>query len=170
MFKIMFFGVFACCCIHAGTIGLVVPGAHSNYTAQLPPNLVNNTGISLSNLLIQNPQNNFAFTSETDSGPRNLIGYFDPVLPALQAIWTTQATSPYIAPEEPERVYGPPIGPPVIPPVHPPHPPCVGCGEPPVCYHECHPHPPPTEVPEPMSFVLMGAGLVGIAALRRRNN
>jgi hypothetical protein len=29
--------------------------------------------------------------------------------------------------------------------------------------------PPPTGVPEPMTFVLMGAGLVGIAALRRRN-
>lgn len=29
--------------------------------------------------------------------------------------------------------------------------------------------PPDTGVPEPMSFVLMGAGLVGIAALRRRN-
>jgi hypothetical protein len=27
---------------------------------------------------------------------------------------------------------------------------------------------PPSEVPEPMTFVLMGAGLVGIAALRRR--
>lgn len=30
--------------------------------------------------------------------------------------------------------------------------------------------PPPTGIPEPMTFVLMGAGLVGIAALRRRNS
>jgi hypothetical protein len=29
--------------------------------------------------------------------------------------------------------------------------------------------PPQNEIPEPMTFVLMGAGLVGIAALRRRN-
>ena len=29
---------------------------------------------------------------------------------------------------------------------------------------------PTGQVPEPMTFVLMGAGLVGIAALRRRNS
>lgn len=162
--------------LHAGIIGLVVPEDHPNYMVQLPPDLNNNTGISLSNLLIENPQNIFAFTSQTDSGPRNLIGYFDPVLPALQVIWTT----PYVAwvlQDEPnfERFI--------------PLPPTPGCEvthlcpppPPPVCVHDCHPPPPscevtgtcpspPVEIPEPMSFVLIAAGLVGIAALRRRTH
>lgn len=191
MSKFVWMGMFACC-IQAATIGLVVPGAHPNYTAQLPPNLVNNTGISLSNLLIQNPQNSFAFTSETDSGPRNLIGYFDPVLPALQVIWTTPRIE-WVMPEEPESIFVPPPPPPPSceatgtcppppgcevthscppPPVclhdcHPPPPSCevTGTCPPPVCVHDCEP-PPPVEIPEPMSFVLIAAGLVGIGALR----
>lgn len=175
----------------AGTIGLVTPGDHPNYAAQLPPNQSNNTGISLSNLLIQNPQNAFAFTSETDSGPRNLIGYFDPVLPALQVIWTT----PYTWEPPPESLYVESVIPPPPPPpgceVTGTCPPPPGCEvthscpppPPPVCLHDCHPPPPPggcevtgtcppppppTEVPEPRDFVLVGAGLIGIAALRRR--
>ncbi len=166
-------------CVHAGTIGLVVPGDHPNYTVQLPPDQSNNTGIALSNLLTQNPQSIFGFTSQTDSGPRNLIGYFDPILPALQVIWTT----PYVAwvlRDEPnfERFVPPP--PPTgceVTGTCPPPPPPPGCEAthscpppppPPVCLHDCHPPPPPTQVPESKNAVLIIAGLAGIAALRRR--
>jgi hypothetical protein len=174
MSKVSLMMVLLALSVRAGTIvGLVVPGVNPNYTVQLPLDQSNNTGISLDNLLIQNPQNIFAFTSQTNSGPRNLIGYFDPVLPALQVIWTT----PYLAwvlPDEPnfERFIPPPP---------------TGCGvtgtcpppPPPVCLHDCHQPPggcgvtgtcppPPTQVPESNDGFMILAGLGGIAALRPR--
>lgn len=181
-----------------GTIGLVELGEHNNFL--LPPDQQNLTGITLQELLVQNPQNLFAFTAQTETGPRNLVGYFDWLLPAVAPIWTT----PYVAwtaPEEPESAWvaPPPIDPPSCVvncgPVNPP--PCtVNCGpiippvctencgpvNPPVCTHNCGPiipptcvydcgpgeEPPITGVPEPMTFALIGAGLIAIAALRRR--
>lgn len=175
--------------MQAGTIGLVVPGIHPNYAVQLPPNSTNSTGIELSNLLIQNPQNVFAFTSQTDSGPRNLVGYFDPVLPALQVIWTT----PYVAwvlRDEPnfERFIPPPPTGCEVTGTCPPPPPgceathsCLPPPPPPVCLHDCHPPPvgcevtntcppppPPTQVPESNNALYILAGIACIAALRRR--
>lgn len=192
MSKLVVLVLFACS-MQAGTIGLVVPGDHPNYAAQLPPNSTNSTGIALSNLLTQNPQSIFGFTSQTDSGPRNLIGYFDPVLPALQVVWTT----PYVAwvpLDEPnfERFIPPPPPPPnceltgTCPPPPPPPPGCEvthSCPPPPppVCLHDCHPPPPPggcevtgtcppppppTEVPEPKQFPLVCAGLLTLVFLR----
>lgn len=83
---------------HAGVIGTIVLEEHPNYTVQLPPDESNTTGILPEDLLKQNPQYLFSFTSYTDSGPRSLIGYFDP-LPATQVIWTT----PYVRWEAPEE-------------------------------------------------------------------
>lgn len=157
MSKLFFAGLLCgVLCMHAGTFGLVVPGLHPNYTVQLPPDQSNSTGISLEDLLEQNPQNLFAFTSQTDSGPRNLIGYFDPVLPALQGIWTTPYVI-WVASEEPEPIIIPPPPPPPPPPgcevtgTCPPPPPPPGCEvlgicPPPPCVHDCHPPPPGCEV------------------------
>lgn len=169
-----FFFVMLVCVFYAQAdiIGHVVPDDHPNYKAQLPPDLNNNTGISLSNLLIENPQNSFAFTSQTDSGPRNLIGYFDPILPALQVIWTTPYVM-WVAPEEPEPIIIPP--PPPLPPppgcevtgTCPPLFPPLGCEVIGTC-PPLPPPPPPTEVPEPQMWALMVAGILLIYACRPR--
>lgn len=149
----------------AGSLSVVDCGGHPNHTAQIPcGNLSNLSGVIPEAIAQEFPQNVIVFSDQW-------VGYLDPVLPAIQIIWTTRAAAPYIAPEEPERVYGPPIGPPpIVPPVNPPvHPPCVGCEPviPPVCYHNCHPEPPPTEVPEPNQLVLVFAGLVLLLYLRQ---
>lgn len=153
MSKLVVLVLFACS-MQAGTIGLVTPGDHPNYAAQLPSDLTNNTGISLNNLLVQNPQNSFAFISQTDSGPRNLIGIFSPILPALQVVLTT----PYVAwvrLDEPnfERFIPPPPTGCEVTGTCPPPPPPPGCEvthscppPPPVCLHDCHPLPPNCEV------------------------
>lgn len=185
MYKFLIVLVLACS-LQAGTIGFVEPGQHPNYSVQLPPELNNFTGISLGELLTQNPQNSFAFTNMTDSGPRDLIGYFDPVLPGLQVIWTTLAVEWKRSEPEPSALIilpppgcevthtCPPIGPPVVPP-------CLyNCGPivPPICEHDCHPptclencnpvtppvhpphEPPPAEVPEPASRDTLGVSLL----------
>ncbi len=151
--------------LRAGPIGLVKPGQHPNYTVQLPQDLNNLTGITLEELLQQNPQYQFGFTSMTDTGPRNLVGYFDPVLPATWVIWTTPNL--WQPPkEEPnfERLIPSPTGCEVTGTCPPPPPP--GCEvthscPPPVCVYDCHhPVPPPTEVPEPNVFIFVSMGLI----------
>lgn len=146
-------------------VGLVEPGEHPNYDVQLPGTLTNNTGITLGELLIQNPQNIFAFTTETLSGPRKLVGYFDPVLPATQVTWTT----PYVWEPPTEYSSSATLSPPPISceVTHTcPPPPC-----PPGC--ECGPHnpppPPPTPVPEPgqwRNMLLSLAGLLFVGYLK----
>lgn len=168
--------------LQANVIGLVEPGEHPNYDVQLPPVLDNLTGVTLEELLKQNPQNSFAFTSQTDSGPRNLIGYFGQ--PWDMVIWTT----PYVAWEPPPVDEILPI---VIPP--PPcevtHtcPPPTGCEAthtcpplscevthtcpPPSCEitHTCPPTEPetPVNVPEPNMLYLLPTALLALY-LRRR--
>jgi len=146
----------------AGSLGVVGCSEHINYTVQIPcGNLSNLSGVIPGAVAQEFPQNRVVFSDQW-------VGYLGPVLPALQIIWTTRAAAPYIAPEEPERVYGPPIEP---PPVDPP--PCVGCGPvvPPVeCYHDCHPvipPPPVSEVPEPKQAPLLAAGLLALVFLRQ---
>ncbi|MEY4602662.1 MAG: hypothetical protein RL292_603 [Candidatus Parcubacteria bacterium] len=153
----------------AGSLGVVGCGEHPNFTAQIPcGNLNNLSGVIPEAIAQEFPQNVFVFSDRW-------VGYLDPVLPAIQIIWTTRAAAPYIAPEEPERVYGPPIGPPpVVPPIGPPiiHPPinCVvdgNCHPPVECYHDCHPvvPPPVSEVPEPKQGPLVAAGLLALVCL-----
>lgn len=150
-----------------GIVGLVEPGEHNNWL--LPSDLSNLTGITLQELLKQNPQNLFAFTAQTNSGPRNLIGYF-PFAPWEDPTWTTPRVE-WIPKDEPnfERFV-----PPVIPPVVPP-PVCThNCGpippvQPPNCVIDgtCHPHHPGHEVPEPTTFVLIGSGCIAMALFRK---
>jgi len=188
MFKFLLIGSVMTLSLRAETIGLVELGQHPNYSVQLPPNLSNFTGITLSEILKQNPQNLFAFTAETDSGPRNLVGYFTPE-PWVTVIWTTRNIGSVQKEEENfEQLFERPVVPPlvgcevthtclpsnrpVVPPVNPP----TSCKmtqsclpvQPPICLHDCHPvEPPDTQVPEPVTFILMGIGLIGIATLRK---
>jgi len=155
-----------------GIVGLIEPGEHNNWL--LPSDLSNLTGITLQELLKQNPQNLFAFTAQTNSGPRNLIGHF-PFAPWDAPTWTTPHVE-WIPKDEPnfER-FVPPVISPIVPPVQPPvHPsPCVGCEpvHPPNCSVDgtCHPHHPVPpdephhpghEVPEPEAFYLIPIGLL----------
>ncbi len=166
MFKFLLTGSALVLSLQAETIGLVELGQHPNYSVQLPPKLDNFTGVTLSELLKQNPQNLFAFTSETDSGPRNLVGYFTPE-PWVTVIWTTRNIGS-IQKEQEFEWFVPvlpviplpvgcevtytclPIHPPVVPPVNPPtsckmtqscppvHPPVIPPVYPPVCLHDCY--------------------------------
>lgn len=146
----------------ANSPGLVEPGEHPNYTVQLPlSGLTNNTGLMLQDLLKQNPQYVFAFTNQTQTGPRNLVGYFDPVLPATTGIWTTPVNVRERYEYIPEaEFYRPSVTPPFIPPVVvPPVLPPV----PPVCNHDCHsPEPSMSAVPETKTWALLCLGLAAL--------
>lgn len=131
----------------AGSVGVVGCGEHPNFTAQIPcGNLSNLSGVIPEAIAQEFPQNRFVFSDQW-------VGYLDPVLPALQIIWTTRWTE-WVVKEEPnfERF---------VPP--PPPPPCItGCDPPPP------PPPPPSpavEVPEGNQVVLVFAGLILIVYL-----
>jgi len=160
-FGLVFFG---CTCLMANPIfsisntlddGHVKPGGNPNWNVQLPLDPRNGTGIPLQNLLQQNPQNLFAFTTQTDSGPRDLIGYFTPD-PWVTVVWTTPDTGWRV--DVPEADFNrPSVRPPpgVLPPVHPPVvPPLVL---------------PPSaeEVPEPRFFYGVAMTILFFALTRR---
>ena len=131
--------------------------SHPNTQVQLPNFLGNETGIGVSDLERQFPQNSFAF-----SGP--LILYFDPVLPSTQVVVTTPRVA-WTAREETESlsVVVPPVVPPIIPPTTPPVVPPVVIPPHHPCYHDCHPIvPPATEIPEPNTLVMVSVILGGL--------
>lgn len=136
--------------LQAGPLGLVEPGQHPNYDAQIPGQMFSNLApsVPLEVLLKENPQYYFGFR-KNESGAE-LFAYFDPVLPSTQVIVTTKALG-LVLKEEPNFERFVPLI--VVPPVDPP-PTCVyDCGGPPVV-------PPVSEVPEGDTFYLGSLGLL----------
>lgn len=132
------------------------PIFHINHLAMFNPDLGNQTGISLSALQLEFPQDLMITQGR-------LVGHLSQNFPGDLIVWTTPKTA-WVEREEVavERFIVPPLPPvpPVVPPTvdNPIQPPVVPPHH--ICYHNCHPEPPSSDVPEVSSgqIVLVAIG------------
>jgi hypothetical protein len=132
---------------------IITPGIQPDLTVQLPPDLMNTSGLTPDQLKTESPQNDFAFTANSFTGAP-LIMYFalpydDPeqhvVVTTLAEPWTGQY-APFVPTTCEEQKI-----------------PCGG-GSPPPC-NSCKS--PPT-IPEPKGVAIILAGLALSAALSKK--
>lgn len=135
-----------------------MPIFHINHLTMFNQNAGNQTGLPLSALEIEFPQDLMIIQGR-------LVGHLNQNFPGDLVVWTTPKTV-LVEREEVsvERFVIPPLPPtidnPVQPPVVPPHH---------ICYHDCHPEPPGTEIPEPSTAtVVLVALLIGALLLMAR--